>query len=92
MTDADRDRYHVMMLEKVRELVVEGIVLGFAQRGDDVETVHGRFIRRDTPLLEVPDEGVERLEWRDKEVETIDQLIVAQKELLRSLGISVEKH
>jgi hypothetical protein len=92
MTDADRNRYHVMMLETLRRLVVEGVVLGFAQPGDDVETVHGRFVRRDTPFLEAPDSGDEREEWRQREVEVIDGLIASQKDLLRSWGISVEKH
>jgi hypothetical protein len=92
MIDTDRHRYHVMMLERVRELVEEGIVLGYAQFGDDVETVHGRFIRKDIPLLSAPEAAQEREEWRLREVELIDELIVAEKALLGSHGISVSKH
>lgn len=77
------------MLRAVRDLVLDGII-GYAEEGDDVETIHGRFIRKDIPRLPTADlRDSAKLYARDAEVEVISGILARQIAMLEAKGIKV---
>lgn len=89
MLNAERQRHHVTMLRVVRDLVQDGVI-GYAEEGDDVETIHGRFVRKDTPRLpsaEFKDSA--KLYARDAEVKVIEAILARQIAMLQEHGVEV---